>query len=816
AVNSQGFGSASTESSSVEPNPARDGLLSVSVDGFVRSSGVAISNLNRLSTKYSTYLGTVPTTTGKGAWLLATGNRVLNVGDASAQNISFADRAIQMVPSYNGLGFHLIGATGLVYSSTNAPTISATAQRSVVVVGGAASKTGIWLVSASGKVIGLSGAESGSLPNGRYSRVVPRATGEGFWAITTSGAVKSFGDAPDISTLITGKIKDTALAKNGKGFYALMSTGSVISLGDVPAPLVTSVARGAALVNLAPISEVKDLIVNSFSDFHGALDYTKTTSAGQDVYTNGSPVLASIFSQARANHPATFTFSSGDNWGAAPPLSTVFEEMPSVEALNHMGVDASTFGNHEHDRTLSHVNQTIAASNYRWVVSNYSSLNELTASNTNGLKTAPWAIIERGGVKVGVIGLNTPETKEVVFPGNLGQINIGDVLGNNAAGVATKAQVLRAIADARKAGADIVVSLVHEGWAQFNADSGVAEGRLIDIAKILDGSDVILGGHSHLKYGGLVQDKLIAETTNAGALYNKVHVCVDTAKRKTIGTSLEQIAPVIRVTAGTALASTPLSQDAIASITGYKAGLSAKYNVVIGSIADVSPNGGNPAVQRNYETALGSYIADRLREKMGTQIAIINGGGIRDMLPAKTWVPTDTSIVRPSWSSLKAGYTTSNGPWQVTSSGPYTLTVGDVATVLPFGNTAATTSITGAGVWAALENGVSQIATGAGRFPQVSGLKFTFDMSKAANSGRVVEVTLSDGTPIPNSTSVSYTLATNDFMVAGGDGYTMLGGLGKAKTRDVLETLVREAIINDSKNGPVVMTTDGRITRVNG
>jgi 5'-nucleotidase len=134
--------------------------------------------------------------------------------------------------------------------------------------------------------------------------------------------------------------------------------------------------------------------------------------------------------------------------------------------------------------------------------------------------------------------------------------------------------------------------------------------------------------------------------------------------------------------------------------------------------------------------------------------------------------------------------------------------------VLPFGNSAATTTITGADVWAALENGVSQVAGGNGRFPQVSGLKFTFDTSKTANVDRVTAVTLTDGTPVPNDRTVSYTLATNDFMVAGGDGYTMFGGLAKAKTRDVLETLVRNAIIRDSANGPVQMLTDGRITRI--
>jgi 2',3'-cyclic-nucleotide 2'-phosphodiesterase (5'-nucleotidase family) len=325
---------------------------------------------------------------------------------------------------------------------------------------------------------------------------------------------------------------------------------------------------------------------------------------------------------------------------------------------------------------------------------------------------------------------------------------------------------------------------------------------------------LVLGGHSHLKFAGVVGNKTVAQVPNAGTLYNKVHVCVDTAKRTTVGALVEQVVPRVTAPAGTALASTTLNQDAISMLNGYKAELGTKYNVVIGQIADVAPNGGTPAIQRNYETGLGNYVADNLRTAMGTQIAITNGGGLRDMLPAKTFVPSDASIVRPSWASIQSGFTVGATPWKVTSSGPYTLTVGDVATVLPFGNTAATTTITGADVWAALENGVSQVATGAGRFPQVSGLKFTFDMSKAANSGRVTAVTLTDGTAIPNDTSVSYTLATNDFMVAGGDGYTMFGGLAKAKTRDVLETIVRQAIIRDSVNGPVQMNTDGRITRI--
>jgi len=817
AVNNQGFGVASAVSATVTPQAAKTGFFAVDSKGRTVNLGSTTGNFKRLTIQSSKYFGSVSTPSGNGAWLLASANRIVALGDATISSVPLNEPAIQIVSSHNRLGYYVIGRSGQVTASANAPVIPGATSVSARLLAGAvptSSGKGMWLVGTTGRIDGIGDAQSDRLPKDSYVRVIPRATGEGFWAINRVGKIVSYGDAPAI-TATAINLKDAALAANGDGFYGLGATGNITAFGDIPALTVTSVANAVALVNTAKVSEVKDFQIDAFSDFHGALDYTKTTANGFDTYTSGAATMAANFASDRALNPATFTFASGDNWGAAPPLSTVFDEMPSVKALNYMGVDVTTFGNHEHDNALSRVNARIAASDYKWIVSNYSSLTELSSKNTKGEAVAPWAIVDRGGVKVGVIGMNTPDTKEVIFPGNLGNMDIGDILASDAAGRATKAQVQSAINAARKAGADIVVSLVHEGFGQFNSETSVAEGRLLDIVPLLSGSDIVLGGHSHLKYGGIVSNKLVAETTNAGAIYNRIHACVDTATRKTIGSRVEHIVPTVKVVAGTALAATGLNQSAIASINEYKANLGTKYNVEIGSIADVAPNGGTPQVQRNYETALGNYVADKLRSAMGTQIAIINGGGLRDMLPAKTFVPSDASIIRPSWSSLQPGFTTSNGPWKVTSTGPYKLTVGDVATVLPFGNTAATTTITGADVWSALENGVSQISLGAGRFPQVSGLKFTFDMSVAALSGRVKTVTLTDGTPIPNSTAVSYTLATNDFMVAGGDGYTMFGGLAKARTRDVLETLVREAIIRDSVSGPVVMTTDGRITRIN-
>jgi 2',3'-cyclic-nucleotide 2'-phosphodiesterase (5'-nucleotidase family) len=200
-------------------------------------------------------------------------------------------------------------------------------------------------------------------------------------------------------------------------------------------------------------------------------------------------------------------------------------------------------------------------------------------------------------------------------------------------------------------------------------------------------------------------------------------------------------------------------------VAKYKAQLGAKYDVKIGTVASVAPRGGTPAVERSGEAAIGSYMADALKSRYKTDFALINGGGIRDTLPAKGYVTAVTGFVRPATGV----------------SGPYDVLLGDAYTIFPFGNTVSMVNITGKNLWAALENGVSQYPT-AGRWPQVAGLKFTVDVSKPAGA-RIVSVTKTDGTPIA-ADDKSYSVATVDYMVYGGDGYTqfdpskqVLGGL---------------------------------------
>lgn len=537
-------------------------------------------------------------------------------------------------------------------------------------------------------------------------------------------------------------------------------------------------------------SRNKNVQLLQLSDLHGAIE------TGSSF---GTPLLMSNWDADRKASAATIALSSGDNIGAAPPISTEFEELPTIESLNLMKLDVSTFGNHEHDRSLAHVQKVIGASTFQWVVANYG--DESLAALKSGDKAAkPFTIIDRGGVKVGVVGANTPETIEQVFPGNLDykdasgakktiQIEPG-VVGIN-----------KSVADARAAGAQIVVVLIHQGWTE-NSD-GVAKGLYNSLAANIKGADVIYGGHSHQTFSTLIKGStrtsapvLLGEVRNAGVEYTRSQICIKDGR--VVGTSLQHVLKAAAPTINTGVVSTVTTADATgaALVKKYKDQLSAKLDVKIGQVSAVFPRGGTPAVERSGENPMGDYIADLLRAKYKTDFALTNGGGIRDTFPAKNYVPANTALVR-------------------SGSGPLDVTLGDALTVYPFGNQVATTVVTGANLWKALENGVGGNYPADGRFPQVSGLKFSFDSSKPIGS-RIISVTKLDGTEIAKD-SKEYTLTTLDYIIYGGDGYVDVFSPAKAKVFGALLDVFVDALKADMAAGKVTQlpVLDGRVKKVN-
>jgi len=560
---------------------------------------------------------------------------------------------------------------------------------------------------------------------------------------------------------------------------ATVSVQAVNAYGFSTAAKWSKTFTAAELAGVAKTSATNVQLL-ALSDFHGALEGTSSNA--------GTALLTSAFANEREAVASTITLSSGDNIGAAPAISSQFEELPTIESMNLMKFDVSTFGNHEHDRNIAHVQKIIGASDFAWVASNYSSLEPLKS----GTKEATnYVIIERGGVSVGVVGMNTDETPEVIFPGNLDYTDASGAKKTLQIS-ASVAGVNAAIKEARAAGADIVVALLHYGWSE-NAD-GVAKGQLLDLAKEIKGAAAILGGHSHQRYSSIIGTSarfgstLVAQTPNAGVGYNRIQLCVN--GNKVQGASLDYVTTanlkgVAADTAGAAL------------VKKYKDQLVAKLDVKIGQVSELFPRGGSPAVERAGETPMGNYIADLMRKELKADFAITNGGGLRDTFPAATYKVVDTTYKRPA-----AGAT-----------GPFDVTLGDAISVLPFGNSVAVATITGTQLWAALENGVSQHPSG-GRFPQISGFKFSFDTSKAVGS-RITAVTNLDGTAIAKDAK-TYTVAVNDFMLYGGDGYTMLNpATAKFPGKLLLDILV-DGVKADLAAGRVTQTpkADGRITKV--
>lgn len=176
---------------------------------------------------------------------------------------------------------------------------------------------------------------------------------------------------------------------------------------------------------------------------------------------------------------------------------------------------------------------------------------------------------------------------------------------------------------------------------------------------------------------------------------------------------------------------------------------------------------------------MGNLVADAMLARVadqGVSIAIQNGGGLR--------------------ASIDAGE----------------ITMGEVLTVLPFQNTLSTFQLKGADVVAALENGVSQIEEVKGRFPQVAGLKYTFDASKPAGE-RISDVMVvgADGSASPIDAGATYGVVSNNYMRGGGDGYKIFasGGMNAYDYGPDLADVVAEYLAGNQPYKPFL---DGRIT----
>lgn len=520
------------------------------------------------------------------------------------------------------------------------------------------------------------------------------------------------------------------------------------------------VCSGGDCVGTTPV----DLQILSISDWHAQLDPV----AVGGVQVGGAAVLSSYFQAERAIEPNTLTLTAGDAYGGSPPLSGFFEEEPAVLAMNLMGFDADTFGNHNFDRGIAHLQSMIDLAEFQYVSSNLVGL----SNNLTGV-AEPFHLVDMGGVRVAIIGITNEDAPELVTPGGMGSLTVADAVAS--------AMNTRALAEA--AGARVFVAAAHLGATAFNAGDGTWTGPLIDFAEGIEGFHVVVGDHTNIAVNTVVNDALVVENLSKGVSYARIRMQVVPLTGVVISRSAEIVSP---------LASGVTPDPAVeAMLAPFREQLAAELDGVIGIATDIFVRGSN--IERLQEVPIGNLVADSMRLRYGTQLAFTNGGGIRAPLPS-AYLPEDTTLRRNT-----AGYAA--GP-------PYDLVRGDVFTTLPFGNVVVTRTVTGTQLWAMVEHGISALPAANGRFGQISGFRFTYDVNAQVGS-RLVSMALADGTPIPED-ATTYTLATSDFLNMGGDGYTMLND-GAGTTRDVMADVLVDYI---EQLDTITPTVDGRITAV--
>lgn len=527
------------------------------------------------------------------------------------------------------------------------------------------------------------------------------------------------------------------------------------------AALVSTTLAPSATAGPAKRVDSVDIQVLNVSDFHGQLDPLNVFGVG-DV--GGAAALSSYWAQDRAENPNTILLTAGDAVGASPPLSAFFDDFPTIDWMNYAGFDADTFGNHNFDKGLAHLQAQIDRTDFSYVSANLNNVED----NLTGV--APYAIKKIDGVKVAIIGVTNPEAPTLVFPGALGTIQITDPA---AAAMAARAQ-------AEAEGAKVFIAIGHLGIEGTDAN-GNQVGPLTEFANAIHGFDLVLGDHTNVLYKNRINGALVLENLSKGATYAKTNLHYDRRHGGTVTATSQFVTPI-------SSAVTP-DPAVVAMLKPYRDQLAAKLDVVIGTATGVFERRDN--IERIKEMPIGDLVADMLRTTYGTQIAFTNGGGLRSPLPASSYLPQNTSLRRPS-----PGF--APGP-------PYDVVKGDALAVLPFGNQSLTRTVTGEQLWAILEHSVSAAPNAFGGFLQISGFRFTYDSTKPAGS-RVQAVTLDDGTPIPPD-STTYTAATNDFTNAGGDGYTMLAD-GQGTTRNIMANDLMDYI---QSLGTITPATDGRI-----
>ncbi|MGB7317897.1 MAG: bifunctional metallophosphatase/5'-nucleotidase [Planktotalea sp.] len=517
--------------------------------------------------------------------------------------------------------------------------------------------------------------------------------------------------------------------------------------------MLTRLLTGAASLALTAgiASADYSLTILHTNDFHARFEPISKYDSGCSAEDNtegkcfgGSARLVTALEAARKRTNNSILVDGGDQFQGTL-FYTYYKGKLAAEMMNKMGYDAMTVGNHEFDDGPEVLRGFMDAVNFPVLMSNADvSGEELLAG-----KLAKSTVIERGGEKLGLIGLTPQDTDELASPGP--NVIFTDPVD------AVQGEVDKLT----EMGVNKIIVLSHSG---FVVDQEVAAGTT--------GVDVIVGGHSNTllsntqeravgPYPTMVGSTAIVQAYAYGKFLGELNVTFNDA-----GEITEAVGePIIMDGA--------VAEDGAtkARITEAAAPLEEIRNKVVAQAGAAIE--GDRTVCRVQECAMGNLVADAMLARVadqGIEVAIANSGGLR--------------------ASIDAGE----------------VTMGEVLTVLPFQNTLSTFRVSGETLLAALENGASQIEEVAGRFPQVAGMTFAVD--PAAEVGSRISDVMVGGAPL--DMAKVYGVVSNNYVRGGGDGYKMFRDAQDAY--DFGPDLADVTAEYLAENAPYAPYTDGRIT----
>jgi 5'-nucleotidase len=514
----------------------------------------------------------------------------------------------------------------------------------------------------------------------------------------------------------------------------------------------------------------------AFNDFHGNID--PPTGSGGVVATTAGSVPAGgveylahwvkeLRAEAQKSSKYVYTVAAGDLVGASPLVSAAFHDEPTVEEMNSLGLDVTSVGNHEFDEGVDELlrlqnggchptdgcqdGDGFAGADYPMLAAN-------VVKKSNGKPILPpYKIRTVGKVKVGFVGMTLEGTPSIVNPNGIQTVRFLDEVET----------ANKYAAELKRKGVKAIVLLLHEGGSQAAPNNTPAAcngftGPVVDIVHGLDPAyGVVISGHTHQPYVCSLPDSageptLVTSAGSFGRLVTDVGFTLSTATGRFVSASAtnEIVKNGVQNPDGTwqttgtppVFVRNPAWVDPEAKVIAdkYRTAVAPLANRVVGSITTDITNSAAP----NGESALGDVIADGMvaySTPAAPDFAIMNPGGIR--------------------SSLTFAF--SPGGEQ-----PGQITYGEAFTVQPFNNLVVTRTYTGAQFkqvleqqWAGFANQTST------KILQVSSeVTYSYDTTRALGD-RVTDLRV-NGVPI--DPAGSYNVTMNDFLAAGGDGFTNL------------------------------------------